>query len=242
MFALTIKKVRPAPAGEHYLIYWTAGEDISAALSDRCKSEGTTPYAAMCVAFLDAFREVMGPNFKDKMMCPVNIRRFIDSLDANVMFNYAPTISLSLGRKPLGEFWAMARTLKQSMMDKIERLNAVEQLVTAEHLHSSASKLVSLLLRSKGSYDFAFSNVGRLDIPETYADFRLERFLGVTVALPWRNCTTLVTTQFRGQTDVAFVSNQNFLPRQEAMAIQQKAIQMLTAALGNDVFPHYANR
>jgi NRPS condensation-like uncharacterized protein len=237
MFALTIKKVLPTRSGEHYLIYWTAGEDMSAALSVRCKSEGTTPYAAMCVAFLSAFQQVMGPRFKNKMMCPVNIRRFIEKLDANVMFNYAPAISLSLGRKPLGEFWAMARVLKQSMVDKIERLDAVEQLVTAEHLHSSASKLISLLLQSKGSYDFAFSNVGRLDIPDTYADFRLENFLGVTVALPWRNCTTLVTTQFRGQTDLAFVSNQNFLPRREAIAIQHKAIQTLTTALGNDVHP-----
>jgi hypothetical protein len=75
--------------------------------------------------------------------------------------------------------------------------------------------------------------VGRLDIPDTYTDFRLESFLGVTVALPWRNSTTLVTTQFRGQTDVAFVSNQNFLPRREAIEIQQKAIQTLTAALGS---------
>jgi len=175
------------------------------------------------------------------MICPVNIRKFIDNLDANVMFNYAPTVSLSLGGKPLTEFWAMARILKQSMVKKIERLDAIEQLVTAERLHSSASKLISLLLQSKGSYDFAFSNVGRLDIPDTYADFRLERFLGVTVALPWRNCTTLVTTQFRGETDLAFVSNQSFLPRHKAIAIQQKAIQMLAAALGNNGYPHYAD-
>lgn len=234
IFALTIKKVHPTRSGEHYLIYWTAGEDMSAKLSGRCKSEGTTPYAAMCVAFLHAFQQIMGPRFKNKMMCPVNIRRFINNLDANVMFNYAPTISLSLGREPFGEFWSMARMVKQSMLDKVERLDAVEQLITAERLHSSASKLISLLLQSKGSYDFAFSNVGRLDIPDTYADFRLESFLGVTVALPWRNSTTLVTTQFRGQTDVAFVSNQNFLPRREAIAIQQRAIRTLTAALGSD--------
>jgi hypothetical protein len=233
-FARTIRTVQPAHTAEHYLIYWNADAETSAALSTRCKAEGTTPYAAMCVAFLDAFRQVMGPRFKNKMMCPVNIRRFIENLDANEMFNYAPTISLSLGRMAKGDFWAAARALRQSMLKKIDRLDAVEQLVTAEHLHSSVSKLISLLLQSKGSYDFAFSNVGRLDIPDSYTDFRLETFLGVTVALPWRNATTLVTTQFRGQTDLAFVSKENFLPKNQALAIQQSAIQTLTAALGID--------
>jgi hypothetical protein len=233
-FAGTIRAVQPGRTGGHYLLYWRADTETSAALSARSKLEKTTPYAAMCVAFLGAFRKVKGPDFKNKMMCPVNIRRFIGNLDADTMFNYAPPVSLSLGRDLSGEFWATARLLRQSMLKKIDRLDAVEQLLTAEHLHSSVVKLVSLLLQSKGSYDFAFSNVGRVDIPDTYKDFRLERFLGVTVALPWRNATTLVTTQFRGQTDVALVSKQDFLPRSEAIAIQQKAIQTLTTALGVD--------
>ena len=124
------------------------------------------------------------------------------------------------------------------MVDKIERLDVVEQLVTAEHLHSSASKLISLLLQGKGSYDFAFSNVGRFDIPDTYADFRLESFLGVTVALPWRNCTTLVTTQFRGQADLAFVSNQNFLPAMKQLRYSRKQFRRSPRRLTAMRIPH----
>lgn len=236
-FARTIRTVTPGATGEHYLIYWNADAESSAAFSARCKAEGTTPYAAMCVAFLDAFRRIMGPKFKNKMMCPVNIRRFVKDLDGNQMFNYAPTVPLSLNGGAADEFWAMARLLRESMMSKVDRLKAVEQLMTAEHLHSSASKLISLLLKSSASYDFAFSNVGRLEIPETYTDFRLERFLGVTAALPWRNATTLVTTQFRGQTDIAFVSKENFLPHSKALAIHERAVQTLTAALDSD-FSH----
>jgi NRPS condensation-like uncharacterized protein len=232
LFALTIKTVRPAVVGEHYLIYWKANVEMSAALSVRCKSEGTTPYAAMCVAFLEGFRQIMGPEFKNKVMCPVNIRKFLPNLDADVMFNYAPTVAMALGRDRQSGFWELARKFKQSMSKKIERLNAFEHLMTAEHLHASVPKLISLLLQSKGSYDFAFSNVGRLDIAETYSTFSLESFLGVTVALPWRNSTTLVTTHFRGQTDLAFVSNRDFLPYNKALAIQGKAIERLTEAVG----------
>jgi NRPS condensation-like uncharacterized protein len=230
LFLLTVKSVKTAPAGEHYLIYWRADAKESAELARRCRAEGTTPYAAFCVAFLLAFRQVSGANFKNKMMCPVNIRRFIGNIGADMMFNYAPAIPLSLSRDPQEEFWGLARKLKQSISEKIDRLNAYEHLLAGEQLHTSLEKLVSLLRQSKGSYDFAFSNVGRLDMPENYRTFQLESFLGVTVAFPWRNATTLITTHFRGQTDLAFVSNDGFLPRAEAIAIKERAINMLMEA------------
>jgi NRPS condensation-like uncharacterized protein len=227
MFALTVKPVKTNPAGEHYLIYWRADKRQSLALTQRCKLEGTTPYAAFCVAFLLAFRQVNSARFKNKMMCPVNIRRFIPSIEPDMIFNYAPTIPLSLGDDSQEEFWSVARKLKQSMSKKVMRLNAYEHLMAAEQLHSSTFKLISLLRKSKGSYDFAFSNVGHIDIPENYKSFQVESFLGVTVAVPWRNATTLITTHFRGLTDLAFVSNDGFLPHSEAMAIKEVAVNML---------------
>jgi NRPS condensation-like uncharacterized protein len=227
LFALTIKTVKANPAGEHYLIYWRANAKESLALTQRCKMEGTTPYAALCVAFLLAFRRVNGAKFKNKMMCPVNIRKFITTIGADMMFNYAPTVPLGLSNDPQQEFWSLARRLKQSMSTKIDKLNAYEHLMAAEQLHSSIPKLISLLRKSKGSYDFAFSNVGRIDIPENYKAFQVESFLGVTVAVPWRNATTLITTHFRGLTDVAFVSNDGFLGYAEAVAIKEEAVNML---------------
>jgi NRPS condensation-like uncharacterized protein len=235
LFALTVKTVKKTPPGEHYLIYWRADAKESAALTRRCKTEGTTPYAAMCVAFLLAFRGANGSNFKNKMMCPVNIRRFIKNIEVDMMFNYAPTIPLALSTNPQEEFWSMARRLKQSMSEKIDQLNAYEHLMAAEQLHTSIPKLISLLRQSKGSYDFAFSNVGRLDIPENYKAFQVESFLGVTVAVPWRNATTLITTHFRGLTDLAFVSNDGFLPYGEALTIKEEAIRLLMNAAGVQV-------
>jgi hypothetical protein len=231
LFALTVKEVKTAPPGEHYLIYWRAGAKESAELAQRCKAEGTTPFAALCVSFLLAFRQIHGAKFKNKLMCPVDIRKFIPNIGPDMMFNYAPTIPLALSSGRGEEFWDLARRLKQSMSEKISGLNAYEHLMAAERLHTSIPKLISLLRRSKGSYDFAFSNVGRLDIPENYQTFRIESFLGVTVAVPWRNATTLITTHFLGQTDLAFVSNDGFLPYAEAAAIKEKAINRLMEAV-----------
>jgi hypothetical protein len=231
LFALTIRHTDVIPDPSHYLIYWRASAKETSALASRCKAEDTTPYAALCVAFMMAFRQLGSRKFKNKVICPVNIRRFVTSLRADVMFNYAPTISLSIGEDPQEGFWSMAKKLKQSMSQKIERLKVYEELIGAEYLQGSISKLISLLLKSKGSYDFAFSNVGRIDISENYQAFRVESILGATVAVPWRNATTLVTTHFRGQTDVAFVSNDSFLPYIEAAAIKERAISLLSEAI-----------
>src|ERR1700738_884968 len=230
LFALTVKTVQTTPAGEHYLIYWRADAKESAALTRRCKAEGATPYAALCVAFLLAFRRVNSTRFKNKLMCPVNIRRYIKDIGGDMMFNYAPTVPLALGGDPQTEFWSLARRLKQSMSEKVDRLNAYQHLMAAEQLHTSIPKLISLLRQSKGSYDFAFSNVGRIEIQENYKAFQVESFLGVTVAVPWRNATTLVTTYFRGLTDLAFVSNDGCLPYVEAVAIKEEALTMLMEA------------
>lgn len=232
LFAVMVKAGHPAPPGEHYLIYWQAGAKESAALVDRCKAEGTTPYAAMCVAFLLAFRQVNSARFKNKVMCPVDIRRFISRIRADVMFNYAPPIPLSIDPRidPRTGFWGLAKRLKQSMSEKIAGLNAYEHLMAAEELQTSIPKVISFLRKSKGSYDFAFSNVGRLDMPDNYQTFRVEGLLGVTVAVPWRNATTLITTSYRGRTDIALVSNDGFLPYAEAVSIKEAAVKLLMKA------------
>lgn len=231
LFALTIKHTEIIPEPSHYLIYWKASTEESSTLATRCRAEGVTPYSALCVAFMLAFRQVGSKKFKNKVICPVNIRKFVTNLRADVMFNYAPTISLAISAEPHENFWSLARKLKQSMLKKVERLNVYEDLIGAEYLQGSISKLISLLLKSKGSYDFAFSNIGRIDITENYQTFKIESILGATVAVPWRNATTLVTTHFRGQTDVAFVSNDGFLPYTEAMTIKERAFNLLSEAI-----------
>jgi NRPS condensation-like uncharacterized protein len=232
IFAMTVKKAQ-APRASHYLLYWKAEEEEAAELTQRCKAEGTTPFAAMCVAFMVAFSQTQSYSFKNKIMCPVNIRRFLKHIGPDVMFNYAPTISLKLSDVQNTSFWDLARELKKSMTLKIDRLNVHEHLIASEYLHGAVSKLIYLLFQSRASYDFAFSNVGRLDIPECYQSFKIDSFLGVTVALPWKNATTLITSYFRGQTDLSFISTESFLPYTEAVAIKDKALQLLSEAVNS---------
>jgi hypothetical protein len=162
-------------------------------------------------------------------MCPVDMRKFITNIRPDVIFNYAPPVPLRIDLRidPRTGFWDLARKLKQSMSEKISRLNAYEHLMGAEELLTSIPKVISFLRQSKGSYDFAFSNVGRVAMADSYRSFHVESLLGVTVAVPWRNATTVITTSFRGCTDIAFVSNDGFLPYADAVAIKETAVHLL---------------
>jgi NRPS condensation-like uncharacterized protein len=231
LFSLTIRRAPSRPRGDHYLIQWRAGDGMSADFSSRCKSEGTTPFAAMAVAFLAAFQRCRGKKFKNKMMCPVNVRRYMRSIEADAMFNYAPPIALALEKNPNAGFWELARNLKLLMSRRVETLNAYEHMMAAERLHGAVGKMVDLLMQSEGSYDFAFSNVGRLNLPPNYSNFQIDRFLGITVAFPWRNATTLVSTQFEGEIDLTFVSRDDAIPYAQSLQIKDDAVEMLTRAL-----------
>lgn len=227
-FVLWRKKV--PPKGRDYLLHWKLDAGTSTAFVSRCKAEGTTVHAALCVALLRAFQQVKGDAAKNRLITPVDIRRFVSAIGPDMLFAYAPTINLSLdhGAPPTARsFWVQAWQLKEDLFRKIEELDVFIQLMIGEYIHASAGKLVKLLKVTNGSHDLTFSNMGRLNIPESYRSFEVETIYSPTVAFPWRNPNTLVTTTFRGQMDFVFISNDSFLPYEEAVAIKKAVMQLV---------------
>jgi NRPS condensation-like uncharacterized protein len=220
------------PSGEPYALYWKADRELFAKINQRCTAEGTNSYSALCVAFLLAFRQIQKERAKNKLICPVSIRRYIRTLKADMMFSFAPTIELGLENQ-LQDFWEATRAMKDAMGKKIASLKVYEDLLLGEYLRASTARLVNFLRRSKGGHDVAFSNLGRIRIASAYKNFTIEAVVGATVAVPWRNATTLISTQFQGEMALNFVSNDGFLPRSEAVAIQQKALQLLFEAMSS---------
>lgn len=227
--AVLLRKKVP-PKGKDYLLHWKLDRSTSAAFVQRCKAEGTSVHAALCVALLRAFREVQGEQARNKVTTPVDIRRFIGAIKQDTLFAYAPTVNLSLNNDAPAtarSFWVQAYQLKEELSVKIEELNVFIQLMIGEYIHSSLKLLVKLLKVTKGSHDVTFSNMGRLGIPERYRTFEVETIFSPTVAFPWRNPNTLVTTTFRGQMDFVFMSNDEFLPYDEAVAIKEAAMELV---------------
>jgi hypothetical protein len=231
LLAVIAKKMTKPLTGEPYVLYRNASVAEFTAMSKRCSTEGTSFFAALCVAYLQAFRAVQGRAARNKIMCPVNIRRFIRTIKEDMMFSFAPTIALSLPKGSAMEFWDLARGMKQSVTEKIDGMNVYEDLMVGDRMRSWVPRLVSFLRTSRGGHDLAFSNMGRLKLPATYTNFQVESVLGTSVAVPWRNTNTLITSYYENELVLAFVSNERFLSQQEAAAIQQRAFEILGAAM-----------
>jgi len=195
---------------------------------------------------LGAYREVKKEEAKNKVICPVDIRRYVREIRKDMMFAFAPIVELSVGEVKSGGdlkgaaigvtgivetgavgFWERCRQLKADLAEKVDTIKAYELLLHSEYYHPVAKKLIRWLCSDAGSHDFTFSNMGRLDIPEEYATFSVETVYSPTVAFPWRNPTTIVVSSFRRQMNFAYVSNTGFLRYDEAMAIKEKAMQVL---------------
>ena len=218
-------------AGDPYVLYWKSGVELLDKINTRCTAEETSLFAALCVAFLLAFREVKGKAFRNKMMCPVNIRRSIRAVKSDMMFAFAPTIQLSLDRKPEADFWTRARVMKQGIADGIEGMRVYEDMMLGDLMRDSVPGIVKFLRSSRGGHDIAFSNVGRIKIESRYQTFALEALIGGTVAVPWKNANTLMATQFLQEIELGFISNERFLPQREALTIRDRALQLLMEAI-----------
>jgi NRPS condensation-like uncharacterized protein len=231
LLSVLARKTAPLPYGDPYVLYWKAGMEELAGLNRRCSAEATTVYAALCVAFLQAFRDVQGKRAKNRIMCPVSIRRLLRSIKSDMLFAFAPTIQLSLPKQRDEDFWTLARTMKQSIAKEIDGMQPYEDLMLGARMRSSVPHIVDFLRSSRGGHDVAFSNMGRLKIPAKYDHFVVEALIGATISVPWRNTNTLIATNYLGAMELGFISNERFLPQQEAQAIQQRAIQIVKDAM-----------
>src|SRR5260370_41761900 len=93
------KKARsasPIRGEQMYFHRWSLDKTASLKLTERCRAEGVTVFAAMSVAFLQAFREVRGTQALRNVYTMVNARKFMPLLRRDAMFGMAPGMKLSI--------------------------------------------------------------------------------------------------------------------------------------------------
>jgi NRPS condensation-like uncharacterized protein len=212
--------------GKHYMVRWKLDMAATTALINACKIENTSLHAVFSVAFMEAHRYIMGDASHGKVICPVDIRRFIPEIKQDHLFAFAPIAELRLPDIP-GNFWTKARQLKTDLINTIEKMDVRKLLLTSEYFHTVATRMVRFLKKTDGTHDVTLSNMGKLDISEQYETFELETLYSPSAAFPWRNANTLVVSTFRGQTDFSFISCETFLEETKARAIVQKMQELL---------------
>lgn len=229
-FFLLQRKNKKRNLGKNYAIHWKLDPTKSAVIKQKCKNNGISVHALLCTAFMQAFQDVQGKSAKEKVISPIDIRHFIAEIKKDHLFAFAPTVELSL-KKKTPQILDQAKHIKKDLTQKIEKMDARELLWMGEQMHPLVNRMIALLKSSRGGHDLTLSNMGSLQIRNDYKNFILEDIFSPTVAFPWLNSNTLVTTTYRDQMDFTLMSNQDFLPEEEALKIKDKAIALLILSL-----------
>ncbi|KMQ61996.1 hypothetical protein ACM40_06670 [Chryseobacterium sp. BLS98] len=228
LFFLMQRKSKIRNLGKNYAVHWKLNSDTTAQVTGKAKTHGVSVHALLCSSFMQAFQEIQGKQAKGKVISPVDVRHFIPEIRQDHVFAFAPTVELSL-KKGNTDVLDNARRIKKDLVEKIEKMEARELLWMGEQMHPVAERMVSMMKSSKGGHDITLSNMGRINIPSDYKHFKVETVFSPTVAFPWLNSNTLVATMYNQQMDFTLMSNEDFLPKEEAVTIKNKAIELLTS-------------
>ncbi|QBA20933.1 hypothetical protein EU348_06910 [Chryseobacterium indologenes] len=224
------RKSKKRNQGKSYTIHWKMTQEETRLITEKCKANQISVHALLCSSVMQAFRDVQGDRAKGKVISPVDVRHFIPEIKEDHLFAFAPTVELSI-RKNSNDVMDNARLIKKDLTAKINKMEARELLWMGEHMHPVVGRMINMLKSSEGGHDITLSNMGKINIPNDYKNFSLETIFSPTVAFPWLNSNTLVTSTYNQQMDFTFMSNENFLPKEEAHLIKDKAIELLTSSL-----------
>lgn len=225
-FFFMFKSAKPKNIGKSYLVHSRLDKETTLGVLAACKAADVTVNSALCVAFMEAFKYVKPLEANGKVICPVDIRKFINEIKPDNMFAFAPITELSLSSR--GDFWHKARALKSDLENKTSAMKVHELLIMSEYFHSSVNNMVKYLKSTDGTHDVTLSNLGKIRIPEHYSNFEVEAVYSPAVAFPWRNPNTILSNTYKDEMDFSFASNDAFLPPDEAHRIMDRAFALLS--------------
>jgi hypothetical protein len=215
---------RPYTAGDNYMFHWKSDVEITKRLIEACKKNDTTVHAALCVIFLAAFQSVL-LQCNGVVLSPVDMRRFVPRIRADMMFAIAPALELSVD--PLArDFWMKARKIKADMNEKIGSLNGDAVLKLSEYF--PVRTMIRRMKTSAGRQDLVISNLGLLGLAEHYRSFDIETVYSLTAAFPFFNPNIVFVSTFKEQLDFCFCSNDGYLGQQEAAIMLEKVRKLIS--------------
>ncbi len=151
-----VKRVKP------YLIHWKLDQEESALLLEKCKIEGVSVHAVLCVAFLMAFGSAETFKSCAKLYCAVDMRRFLPEIKDDMLFAIPAMVGLCLKDDGTMDFWDQARLFKKDMLLKLGKMNISKVLMFSEGLMSSLPRINRYSKADTGAHDFTLSNMDHL--------------------------------------------------------------------------------
>jgi Condensation domain len=237
------KKARsasPIRGEQMYFHRWSLDKAASLKLTERCRAEGVTVFAAMTVAFLQAFREVRGTQALRNVYTMVNARRFMPLLRPDALFGMAPGVKLSMKGVPppqemsASSFWTCAQAIKSDLTRQVDVLgrDIYDYLVGMEAMHGIYGRLIGDTESALSVRHLTISNMGRLEFPQRYQSFWVETIYSPLVMISPTPANTVVISSFAGRMELAVVSDEQSLPPAQARAIRWRAMDILRDCAG----------
>jgi NRPS condensation-like uncharacterized protein len=199
-----------------YIIHKKLSQELTGRWIKKCKEASITVNTATGLLMLKAYQHVQGNESKNKISCPVDIRRFAAQITNDQLFSFGLVLTLSREDKKEKNFWEEAAKLQANVDKQTKKLRPYEFLMTFERLHSALPNMLNMLTYGKVGNDMMFSNIGKIGLKEKYGKFEIETVFSPMVIGPFANPSTLICSTFKNKLDFSFVSNEAFLSQTQA--------------------------
>lgn len=237
----TRRRARPAPIDTEDIYFHRSvlSRKITQSVAERSKNEEVTLLAPIALAFMQAFRDVRGTEAFRKASAMVNARRFAHRLRPDGMFGLAPAVPMRVKDLPapcdtgMNTFWRRARGIKAGLDKSLSRISEefYQYLVSLETFHHKYNRVVDYFERSPAIRPLTFSNMGRLKLGLSYGDLNVEKVYSPLVIVSPTPANTVVLSSFAGEMEFAIISDEQSLPRADAIAISGRATELLQACI-----------
>ncbi|MCP4111670.1 MAG: hypothetical protein GY749_40135 [Desulfobacteraceae bacterium] len=181
------------------VLAWECPVTETNALVSRCRAENVTVNTALWTAFLAAQYDVQGNTepYRSSAGLAVSTRDKLTVPVGEAFGFYASSLTARLEYDPRRTFWDSARIFHKKIGDSLAKTNIFRSLsaellapTLLDSLYFSKYGLIKSRLSDKlvrqmnwqgTSYGYAITNVGRMNIPTTYDQYRLDSVYGPLV-------------------------------------------------------------
>lgn len=226
VFLWTVRGMKAVKKERFYTIRWKLGEAETATLLSTCKKKDINLNAALILVFMRAFESAHNVPTSGKMFSSVDMRRFLTEIGKDHLFAFPSMAGLKTPKDNNG-FRAQTVAVKTNLYKQLAKTNAPKLLFFSEYLLPLYPQAIQYAKAGKGGHDFAFANIGRVPLDETYGQIRVAEVHSPFSRFPMGNPSKVSVSTFGGRMDFAFHSEEQYITRQDAEFITGTAMSLL---------------
>ncbi len=212
------------------VLYWTIPPQQTMRLLKACKDKGVTVNSALLTAFARANASVLGDGETPQTSTnAVNMRSYLPKLKKDVFDVIVSTVTVKIDSKIESDFWETASKVNKVFKEQTEK-EKMKDTVTFFNKFMSSDDLVNISRYNKGDNSFEVSNMGRLQIPEKYETFDVEKSLGFLANQPWVSSNVLFFSTFKNEMSIIHTCNKKVINDKKMEAIRDISRQQLENA------------